>query len=67
MVGAEVSEVANISKILNSLPSAFARPITALDSLDPAKRTLSDLIARLLKKEQRMIVSKKITWHRYNL
>lgn len=55
-MGKNVSEVAVILKILNSLPSTFAVLITSWDLVYPAKQSLSDPTERLLKEEQRMIV-----------
>lgn len=55
-MGKNVSEVAVILKVLNSLPSTFAVLITSWDLVYPAKQSLSDPTERLLKEEQRMIV-----------
>lgn len=52
-MGEKISEVAKISKIINSLPPKYDMFVTAWDSVESSKQTLTDLIARLMKEEQK--------------
>nr|XP_023017724.1 uncharacterized protein LOC111506754 [Leptinotarsa decemlineata] len=56
-MGEDISDVAVISKIINSFPPKFAMLVTAWDSVDSSKQTLSDIIARLLREEHKLSVS----------
>lgn len=56
-VGESISDVAIMAKILGSLPQKYGALVTAWDSVDPGKQTISNLQERLLKEERRLQAS----------
>jgi len=52
-VGEKQSDISIMSRLLHSLPSAYASLITAWESVQPSLQTRNELISRLLNHEQR--------------